>query len=123
MNTQQNKKRSIQMKNSDQKIEKISKNIDTLSAMDNVSIIGTDPLPKQTTVRVTNLPYDGTYLIDLLVHFEQFGDVKNIVVPRNEDKTCRGSAYVHFATEEEALKAVANEYYWHGNRAVKVCLW
>lgn len=75
---------------------------------------------QETTLIVKNLPYWDTYIIDLLVRFETYGEVRNIDVPRNRNKSSKGIAFVHFESKDSADKAAKLHHYWQDDRKIRV---
>ena len=72
------------------------------------------------TIVLKNLPKWDTYIIDMLVHFEKFGEIEFVNVLRNENRSCKGIAFLRFKNSEDANKAIDAGNYFQDNRMIKV---
>lgn len=72
------------------------------------------------TIVLKNLPRWDTYIIDMLVHFEKFGEIEFVNVLRNEDRSCKGIAFLRFKNPESTIKAIDDGNYWQDDRMIKV---
>ena len=61
----------------------------------------------QNTLILRNLPYHGTYAIDLLEIFDYHGEITGINIIRNRDYSCKGYGFISFDNSEQATKALA----------------
>jgi len=71
-----------------------------------------------TTLVLKNLPYNNTWVHELMGIFEHHGELELINVLRNEDDTCKGIAFIRFKTSEGADKAVRTipDFWYHGRK-------
>ncbi len=95
-----------------EKKETKRKRVDTSPSPQKVEVY-TKPSTKSpesinTTLVLKNLPYNNTWAHELMSIFEHHGEIKVINVLRNEDKTCKGIAFIRFETSEGANKALKN---------------
>jgi hypothetical protein len=63
-------------------------------------------IPINNTLILKNLPYHQTFTYSLMDKFEPYGKLKHIKVLRNQDKSCKGLAFVEFERKEDATKAL-----------------
>ena len=75
---------------------------------------------KNTTIVLKNLPYWDTYIIDMLVQFEKYGEIEYVNVLRNTNKSCKGIAFLRFKDSRAAELALDNGNYWQDDRMIKV---
>jgi len=76
---------------------------------------------ENTTLILKNLPFESTYISELMDIFEHHGAIKFVNVLRNADNTCKGIAFIRFETKEgsdKALSALPN--FWYSGRKVFV---
>lgn len=73
------------------------------------------------TLILKNLPFDNTWTHEIMDIFEHHGELRFVNVLRNEDRTCKGVAFVRFMEPENATKAIgALPDFWYNGRKVFV---
>jgi RNA recognition motif-containing protein len=74
-----------------------------------------------TTLILKGLPYTETWTDELMAIFERYGELRFINVLRDEDKNCKGVAFIRFYTRDGSDRALSDlAHFEYNGRHVRV---